>query len=467
MTSQGKRKHEATDASSNKKCTKILSDTPVRRDLLERCYNRVTTLREYVLLKLPNGSRLRRKKVASIGEGEDAGEIEKTLSRLLDTSLVCFADQQTPIDDTRWEQWLVFSQREDESYVSISDGIAGSIFSQSEIVDFVVWLLFSRDIQVGKRPKHILCDGFRRSAGPDDQGTSNIPGLFSLYPNSHVKALREAPWPQLLALLGKSGEKIMIGLLVDTSIYVAVEAGFNNYHQLTGVPLADLDLPGGNVSLGKGSAREVRKPADITLVRSRIFYAKPSLTTNGLIQAGFKHIHLLNRYRKSSDPGKLDRERQGIIKLMMYMFPRQFGLHNVFTSQVDPTKTSQKFQDYTLREEEIAPAFEPKPGDTVPRMPKIPKRLRGDVEVLVKRLQTFKKSETKEQENSNILSETKGFTAPISIEIQVYFNPDELRSRSSQHTGAIVAEARFFGRTSYAAISGFSLLSSSLIQGHP
>jgi telomerase reverse transcriptase len=133
MTSQRKRKHEATDASSNKKCTKIPSDTPVRRDLLERCYNKVTTLREYVLLKLPNGSRLRRKKVASVGEGEDAGEVEKTLSRLLDTSLVCFTDQQTPTEDTRWEQWLVFSQREDESYVSISDGIAGSVFSQSEV----------------------------------------------------------------------------------------------------------------------------------------------------------------------------------------------------------------------------------------------------------------------------------------------------------------------------------------------
>jgi telomerase reverse transcriptase len=101
-------------------------------------------------------------------------------------------------------------------------------------VDFVVWLLFSRDIPAGRRPKHILCDGFRKSAGPNEQGTTNIPGLFSLYPNSHVKALRESPWPQLLALLGKAGEEIMIGLLVDASIYVAVEAGFNNYHQLTG-----------------------------------------------------------------------------------------------------------------------------------------------------------------------------------------------------------------------------------------
>jgi telomerase reverse transcriptase len=77
-----------------------------------------------------------------------------------------------------------------------------------------------------------------------------------------------------------------------------------------------------------------------------------------------------------------------MLKIMMYMFPRQFGLHNVFTSQVDFSKTSQKFQDYTLREDEIAPAFQPKPGQTGIQMPKIPKRLRGDLEQLVERLQT-------------------------------------------------------------------------------
>jgi telomerase reverse transcriptase len=104
----------------------------------------------------------------------------------------------------------------------------------SKIVDFVVWLLFSRDLKAGRRPKHLLCDGFRKSAGPGDQGNTSIPGLFSLYPNSHVKALRKAPWPQLLALLGRAGEKIMIDLLVDTSVYVNVQAGFNNYYQLTG-----------------------------------------------------------------------------------------------------------------------------------------------------------------------------------------------------------------------------------------
>ncbi|KAF5660987.1 telomerase reverse transcriptase [Fusarium heterosporum] len=390
MLTEKKRKLEAIDAPKLQNRTKIFgSKTPVRRDLLERCYGRVTTLREYVLSKLPQGSRLRRKKVASIGQGDDIGEIENELSMLLDTSLVCFADKQGDGDDTRWEQWLVFSQKEDESYVSLSDGITGSIYSQHEIVDFVVWLLFSRDVQVGRRPKHLLCDGFRKSAGPDDQGTTSIPGLFSLYPNSHVKALREAPWPQLLALLGKSGEKIMINLLVDASIYVGVQSGFNNYHQLTGIPLADLDLPGDSVSLVEGLKSQVRRPSDITLVRSRIFYAKPSLTAKGLVQPGFKHIHVLNRCNaslRSTDPSL---DSQDTIKIMMYMFPRQFGLHNVFTSQADPSKTSQKFQDYTLREEEIAPAFQSKPGDSAQKMPKIPRRLRGDVEQLVKRLRVL------------------------------------------------------------------------------
>ncbi|RGP76336.1 telomerase reverse transcriptase [Fusarium sporotrichioides] len=390
MSPKVKRKLEATDASSDQKRARTLRDTPVKRDLLDRCYDKVTTLREYILLKLPPRSRIRKKKIASVGEGNDVGELERNLSRLLDTSLVCFADEQNvnDDDDTRKKQWNEFTQRGDESHVSLSDGIAGSVFSQNDIVDFVVWLLFHREPHVvGKRPKHILCDGFKRSVGPNDQGTTSIPGVSSPYPNSHVKILRESPWPQLLALLGKAGEEIMIKLLVDASIYVAVEAGFNNYYQLSGVPLAELDLPGGNVSLTKGSAYEVRKPTDITLVRSRIFYAKPSLTTNGFIQDGYKHIHVLNRCRKLPDSANLDAEHQGVIKVMMYMFPRQFGLHNVFTSRVDPTKTSQKFHDYTSREEEIAPAFQAKPGDTASRKPKTPKRLRGDVERLVERLQ--------------------------------------------------------------------------------
>ena len=39
---------------------------------------------------------------------------------------------------------------------------------------------------------------------------------------------------------------------------------------------------------------------------------------------------------------------------MKYIFPRQFGLHNVFTCSVDSRETSHTLKDYTLREREIA-----------------------------------------------------------------------------------------------------------------
>ncbi|CAM1506740.1 Fc.00g063810.m01.CDS01 [Cosmosporella sp. VM-42] len=399
MARGSKRKKTNDDASIAKKQRISSSDTPVRRDLLERCYASVTTLREHILSKLPGGSRLRRKKITSLGQGENLGETETRLSHLLDTSLVCIHKLQHDTQDARWEQWLSFSQKGDESYVSISNGISGCEFSQSEIVDFVIWLLFSRNTKAGRRPKHLLCDGFRRNGGPGNQGGTTIPGLFSLYPNSHVGALKEAPWPQLLALLGQSGEKMMIDLLLDYSIYTAVQAGFHNYHQLTGNPLSELDLPGSALSMGRVVEDGGRKPGDITLMRSRIFYAKPALTAKGLVQPGFKHIHVLNRCphkssavnpRNVAETAQIEsRQRLNTIKVMMYIFPRQFALHNVFTSQVDSLKTAQKFQDYTLREEEIASAFQQKPGEQNLRLPKLPKRLRGDAEHLVQRLQVL------------------------------------------------------------------------------
>lgn len=75
---------------------------------------------------------------------------------------------------------------------------------------------------------------------------------------------------------------------------------------------------------------------------------------------------------------------------MMYIFPRQFGLHNAFTSHVDPIKTAQKFQDYTLREDEIFTKFRKGRAEGGQRLDaRIPKRLRGQTEHLVQRLQTL------------------------------------------------------------------------------
>lgn len=71
----------------------------------------------------------------------------------------------------------------------------------------------------------------------------------------------------------------------------------------------------------------------------------------------------------------------------MYIFPRQFGLHNVFTSAVDSNQTSQMFPDYSLRESEIVRREGRTSGDTACARPHLPKRLRGNVFELAKRLQ--------------------------------------------------------------------------------
>ena len=53
-------------------------------------------------------------------------------------------------------------------------------------------------------------------------------------PNHHVAALKASPWPEVLALLGKAGEAIMINLLVGHALFVPVDSSFGNFYQLSG-----------------------------------------------------------------------------------------------------------------------------------------------------------------------------------------------------------------------------------------
>jgi telomerase reverse transcriptase len=68
---------------------------------------------------------------------------------------------------------------------------------------------------------------------------------------------------------------------------------------------------------------------------------------------------------------------------LMYLFPRQYGLHNVFTSEVNRQETVQPFQDYTLREQEIQALKQKRQG----KEPSVPKRLKGNILVLVMQMQ--------------------------------------------------------------------------------
>jgi telomerase reverse transcriptase len=67
---------------------------------------------------------------------------------------------------------------------------------------------------------------------------------------------------------------------------------------------------------------------------------------------------------------------------LKYIFPRQFGLHNVFTYAIDMKNSAQPFKDYTLREQEIRSA------SIKSNKRSLPKRLRGECETLVSHLHT-------------------------------------------------------------------------------
>jgi telomerase reverse transcriptase len=103
----------------------------------------------------------------------------------------------------------------------------------------VIWQLFVRAARSGTRAQHLLCQGYRKnisscSINRNENAPSAIPGITSVYPNIHVTAMKGSPWTQVLSLMGKEGEKIMIDLILNCGIFVAVESGKGNYHQLSG-----------------------------------------------------------------------------------------------------------------------------------------------------------------------------------------------------------------------------------------
>lgn len=96
-------------------------------------------------------------------------------------------------------------------------------------------------------------------------------------------------------------------------------------------------------------------------------------------------LDVLNRHphRSVSSVSENDaaKPNESTLHVMMYVFPRQFGLHNVFNSTVDSRQTIQPFQDYTLRETEIDTKY-----PTRSKI-KIPKRLRITALRLIRKLQ--------------------------------------------------------------------------------
>ncbi len=324
------------------------SASPVNHPVLTSYYKEVLTLRQFLCL---TNSRRR----FSVADHNDGSE----LSKLLDIVLVAtnhlhrLRSRQCATQDV-----AVFSQQLPQS--TIGTGSIPHPSHQLEVVDFVVWLLFRRNQPYGK-PQHLLCQGFERASAAGQKGLDmtvapGIPGIICHYPNHHIEVLTSPVWCQLLSTLGRGGDLIMVDLLVECALFYPSFPDSSRLQQLSGIPLTKIsplsqattpsDAPQTPTTKPSSTISE-RRLSSIRFVRSRMFYAKPGLNAQGNVRFGLGHIHVFNRFSNCED-------EEQTLHVMKYILPRQFGLHNVFTCDTDSKETSQPFQDYTLREREIA-----------------------------------------------------------------------------------------------------------------
>jgi len=203
----------------------------------------------------------------------------------------------------------------------------------------------------------------------------------------------------LPTLIGKNAERIISDMLIECGIYVPVGQG-SNLSQLSGKPLSDMKplrtqsetkdpakLTDTSSDQAETACCNQRGLADVRFVRYRMLYGRSTLTSKGCPRAGLGFKHVLNRLGDAED-------RSQTYCVMKYIFPRQFGLHNAFTSKVDPKETGQPFMDYTIRDKEIhrlelhgnRRQRNSNSEKISERRFYLPKRLRGQVFVLVERI---------------------------------------------------------------------------------
>jgi len=127
-------KRQKISGSSNSK------DAVVKQALLAQFYSQVLSLREFLISKLPPSSKIRRKKILSVGKKPDSNTDQK-LSKFLDQTLVGVSKHKGVSQEERWQQWTTFSQKADDS-ISFANATGVGIFSQSEVRTFTLLFIF-------------------------------------------------------------------------------------------------------------------------------------------------------------------------------------------------------------------------------------------------------------------------------------------------------------------------------------
>jgi telomerase reverse transcriptase len=141
----GDQKRQKISEASNRK------DSVVKEALLAQFYPQVFSLRGYLISKLPPASKIRRRKILSVGKKTDS-EAGQKLSQFLDQTLVGVSKHQRDSQEERWRQWTTFSQKADDS-TSFANLSGAGLFSQSEVSNFIFCflLLWNAIIVLGAR----------------------------------------------------------------------------------------------------------------------------------------------------------------------------------------------------------------------------------------------------------------------------------------------------------------------------
>lgn len=145
MTGKRKRAHRGAQH-NDAEAQQPSEDMPVKYALLALYYPEVVTLREYLLSKLPATSKVRRRRIVSIGrEHQNPSPQHRNddldLAVALDQTLIGVSElkKQEKVALERHQIWTSFSQRRSQEGSRVGDiSVLGSSVSQSE----VGWLFF-------------------------------------------------------------------------------------------------------------------------------------------------------------------------------------------------------------------------------------------------------------------------------------------------------------------------------------
>lgn len=137
MTGKRKRRRPGQANEGDQKRQKIIGgyngrEPIVKGALLLQYYPKVSSLREYLLASLPSASKIRRKKISTVGCKLGDKESDRKLAKFLDHTLIGVNENGDFSRDEKVKQLTSFSQKADES-ISFANLTTVGIYSQSEV----------------------------------------------------------------------------------------------------------------------------------------------------------------------------------------------------------------------------------------------------------------------------------------------------------------------------------------------